>query len=224
MHSTLTAAVALTLTAGAAAQTTQINPDRYRVENGVAFELLNVGAQHYLFAWTDSSGSFSNLDDPTLELVVGQTYTFQRFSASHPFAICDDTLPVSGGDGTYQRTTFSGSVILAATLQPVADFTADPAPTTDLITWTPTEAEIGVYYYTCTVPNHTGMTGRIEVIAAPSEPCPADVNGDGVATPADFNAWVAAFNAQAPQCDQNGDGLCAPADFNAWIVNYNAGC
>ncbi|MEL6496920.1 MAG: M14 family zinc carboxypeptidase [Planctomycetota bacterium] len=54
--------------------------------------------------------------------------------------------------------------------------------------------------------------------------CRADVNGDGAATPADFNAWVAAFNGQLPACDQNGDGDCTPGDFNAWVLNYNAGC
>ena len=32
-------------------------------------------------------------------------------------------------------------------------------------------------------------------------PCPADTNGDGSLTPADFTAWVAAFNANAPECD-----------------------
>lgn len=55
-------------------------------------------------------------------------------------------------------------------------------------------------------------------------PCPADTNGDGGVTPADFNAWILAFNTQAPACDQNGDGLCSPADFNAWILNFNQGC
>lgn len=55
-------------------------------------------------------------------------------------------------------------------------------------------------------------------------PCPADVNGDGLATPADFNAWIIAFNNQLPECDQNNDTLCTPADFNAWILNFNAGC
>ena len=54
--------------------------------------------------------------------------------------------------------------------------------------------------------------------------CLADVNGDGSVTPADFTAWVAAFNSQAPQCDQNGDGSCTPADFTAWVANFNAGC
>jgi hypothetical protein len=57
-----------------------------------------------------------------------------------------------------------------------------------------------------------------------TEPCPADTNGDGLVTPADFNAWILAFNTQSAACDQNGDGLCTPADFNAWILNYNAGC
>lgn len=54
--------------------------------------------------------------------------------------------------------------------------------------------------------------------------CIADVNGDGMLSPADFSAWVSAFNAMAPACDQNGDGACSPADFSAWVSNYNAGC
>ncbi|MEO1535647.1 MAG: GC-type dockerin domain-anchored protein [Planctomycetota bacterium] len=54
--------------------------------------------------------------------------------------------------------------------------------------------------------------------------CPADVNGDGFVNPGDFNAWVIAFNTQAPECDQNGDGLCNPGDFNAWVLNFNSGC
>jgi hypothetical protein len=54
--------------------------------------------------------------------------------------------------------------------------------------------------------------------------CPADTNGDGAVTPADFSAWVAAFNTNAPECDQNDDNACTPADFSAWVANYNAGC
>ncbi|MEL7482965.1 MAG: choice-of-anchor tandem repeat NxxGxxAF-containing protein [Planctomycetota bacterium] len=62
------------------------------------------------------------------------------------------------------------------------------------------------------------------VVRSPSPPCVADTNGDGELNPADFNAWVRAFNTQAPACDQNGDGVCNPADFNAWAANFNAGC
>lgn len=54
--------------------------------------------------------------------------------------------------------------------------------------------------------------------------CPSDANGDGVLSPADFQAWLVAFAAQTPACDQNHDELCTPADFTAWIVNFNAGC
>lgn len=54
--------------------------------------------------------------------------------------------------------------------------------------------------------------------------CRADTNGDGLVTPADFSAWIAAFNTQSPACDQNGDNTCSPADFSAWIANFNNGC
>ena len=54
--------------------------------------------------------------------------------------------------------------------------------------------------------------------------CPADTNRDGVLTAADFTAWIAAFNAGAPECDQNADGTCTPADYTAWIAGFNAGC
>ncbi len=54
--------------------------------------------------------------------------------------------------------------------------------------------------------------------------CLADVNGDGAVSPADFSAWVSAFNSGSTGCDQNGDGNCSPADFSAWVSNYNAGC
>ncbi len=62
------------------------------------------------------------------------------------------------------------------------------------------------------------------VLTATPVGCPADTNADGALTPADFNAWIIAFNTQAPACDQNADGLCTPADFNAWIANFNVGC
>ncbi len=54
--------------------------------------------------------------------------------------------------------------------------------------------------------------------------CLPDVNNDGSLTPADFSAWVAAFNTQSPAADQNRDGHITPADFSAWVANYNAGC
>jgi len=65
--------------------------------------------------------------------------------------------------------------------------------------------------------------GRVDWIPLP-ELCRADANLDGVLTPADFTAWIAAFNAGAPECNQNADETCTPADFTAWIAGFNAGC
>ena len=143
----------------ALAVTAEIAPNVYQVTEGVAFELENVGASDFLFNWTDSNGTFTDVVDPTLVLTIGQTYTFQRLTPAHPFVITDDTLPVSGTDGFFNRSTFDGAVIDAATLTPIADFTADPGPTTDLISWTPNM--IADYFYTCRVTSHPGMTGAI---------------------------------------------------------------
>ncbi|NEQ52907.1 MAG: hypothetical protein F6K11_22670 [Leptolyngbya sp. SIO3F4] len=70
------------------------------------------------------------------------------------------------------------------------------------------------------------FVGEIDLGAYEAQPpdCPADVNGDGMLSPTDFTAWIAAFNSNAPECDQNGDGACTPTDFTAWISNFNAGC
>lgn len=142
------------------------NAQVFRFENDTVFDIGNSGASHYLFNWDAGTDEI----DPTLELIAGNTYSFQRTSGAHPFVITDDTLPVSGTDGSYSRTTTDGAVIDDATLKPLADFTADPGPTSDLILWTPTEADLGQYYYTCRVTGHTGMTGSIRVLSAVPEP------------------------------------------------------
>jgi len=59
--------------------------------------------------------------------------------------------------------------------------------------------------------------------------CAADINDDGVATPADFTAWLQCFNflGAAPYCyraDVNLDGAFDPADFTAWLAAFNDGC
>lgn len=150
------------------AETTLVSPSRYSVTEGVAFTLGNTGVSDFLFNWTDPTGaspaSFSNIADPTLVLTLGQTYTFQRITGSHPFAIMNNSAAafISGSDGSYLRTSQSSTDINNATLTPIADFTANPGPTTDLITWTP--SQVGDYWYTCSVTSHPSMTGKIIVI------------------------------------------------------------
>lgn len=168
MYRTLIAAVAASIAGPSLADTTQ-NGAIYTIDEGVDFELGNFGASDFLFNWTDPDGgpSFSDVADPTLILTAGETYTFVRTSSAHPFIIMDESaeLFITGTDGSYQRTTTDGALLDAATLEPIADFTASPAPSGDVLTWTP---ELGDYWFTCRVTGHLGMTGRIEVVPAPA--------------------------------------------------------
>ena len=154
-----------TLTFSAQAVTTLVSPKVYSVTEGVTFSLANNGASDFLFSWIDPSGtpanSFANIADPTLRLTIGQTYTFQRTSGSHPFAIMNSTISnfISGTDGSYSRTTSDFTTITNATF-----LTANPAPAA-AVSWTPTTA--GDYFYTCSVGSHGGMTGKIVAVAVP---------------------------------------------------------
>ncbi|UYV11689.1 MAG: hypothetical protein NCW75_10305 [Phycisphaera sp.] len=204
------------------AQTTQPDPNVYRVPGGVEFSLNHFGANDYRFDWSDSGGMFVDIVDPTLILTAGQTYIFRRVSSSHPFAITDDTLEVTGGDGTYSRVTFDTDVIDDATLKPIEDFTADPAPTDDFIEWTPTADDVGNYFYTCTIAFHTGMTGAIRVEAG--DTCRADLDGDGVLTIFDFLAFQNLFVAGDLAADFDGDGSLTLFDFLAFQNEFDAGC
>lgn len=81
-----------------------------------------------------------------------------------------------------------------------------------------------IVFSTNSIPLVSFLVDNVVVETPSADVCLPDVNHDGMVTPADFSAWIAAYNANAPECDQNSDGMCTPADFTAWIVNYNAGC
>lgn len=160
------------LTSMAHAVTTLVSQNRYSVNEGVAFTIGNDGASDFRFNWTDPSGatasSFANIDDPTLVLTLGQTYTFQRITTAHPFVIMSNIASafMSGADGTYFRTTTNSTAISDATLSPNVNFTATPGTPGNTISWTPSEA--GDFWYTCTVTSHGGMAGKFTVIPEPS--------------------------------------------------------
>ena len=209
-------------TAPALAQTTQPDPNIYRVPGGVEFTLDNIGASDYTFNWADSAGAFEDIIDPTLILTAGQTYRFRRVSSAHPFVITDDTLPISGADGSFRRETADGDLIDDTTLKPIEDFTADPAPTDDFIEWTPSAADAGLFYYTCRVTGHRGMTGAIIVEVAAD--CRADLDDDGSLTIFDFLAYQNLFDAGDPLADFDGDGSLTIFDFLAFQNEFDAGC
>ena len=154
------------LTFSAQAVTTLVSPSVYSVTQGVTFSLATNGASDFLFSWTDPSGapanSFANIADPTLRLSIGQTYTFQRTSTSHPFVIMNNTISsfISGTDGSFSRTTSDFTTITNATI-----FTANPGSPGVAVSWTPTV--IGDYFYTCSVGSHGFMTGKIVAVAIP---------------------------------------------------------
>ncbi len=70
--------------------------------------------------------------------------------------------------------------------------------------------------------NSLGLMIRISVNPDLGDSDCCDVNADLLCTPADFSAWIAAFNAGSSRCDINQDTLCTPADFTAWLAAYNA--
>ena len=224
MRSTMTIVALITAGAAAAAQaqTTQPGPSVFRVAGGVEFTLNNAGASDFLFNWSDAGGVFVDEIDPTLILTAGETYLFRRLTSAHPFVITDDTLEVTGGDGTYERVTSDGAVIDAATLKPIDAFTADPAPTDDFIEWTPSADDVGQYYYTCRVVGHLGMTGSIIVEAG--DACRADLDGDGELTLFDFLAFQNLFDAGDPLADFDGDGELTLFDFLAFQNEFDGGC
>jgi len=222
MHRSVLALAGTIAATPALAQTTQLEPNVYRVPGGVEFTLDNVGASDYLFNWTDSGGSFNDIVDPTLILIAGETYRFRRVTGAHPFVVTDDTLPVAGSDGMFDRTTTDSTVLDDATLKPIEDFTADPAPTDDFIEWTPSAADVGSYFYTCRVEFHTGMTGAIRVEAG--DACRADLDGDGSLTIFDFLAFQNLFDTGDLAADFDGDGSLTIFDFLSFQNEFDAGC
>ena len=155
------------------AVTTNPSSSVYAITQGVDFIIGNTGSTDFTFSWEDTNGFFGDPSDPTLILTAGQSYTFKRSTSAHPLIITDDTLPVSGTDGSYSRTAYDISTMNDSLLGGPSDletFKADPGPnSSDLISWTPGSSDIGNdFYYTCYVTGHAGMTGRISVVPEPA--------------------------------------------------------
>jgi len=56
------------------------------------------------------------------------------------------------------------------------------------------------------------------------DPCPADINGDGVLDFFDISAFLSAFSALDPISDFNGDGQWDFFDISAFLNAFSAGC
>lgn len=148
------------------AETTLVRPNVYNVPDSVAFSIGANGASDFVFDWPNPNSSSgvhtTGIYDPTLILSIGSTYTFERNSSGHPFAILDTVSSsyFSGTDGNFYRNVPDMSALTIL-------FTASPAPG-NIVSWTPTIA--GDYFYTCTVGSHQSMAGLLTVVATVPEP------------------------------------------------------
>lgn len=150
---------------------------------------------------TGANYTINGLSRPTIELVRGQTYTFQMVSVpgSHPFYI---TTSSTGGGGGSVTASVSGNSTLFFTV-PVN------APNT--------------LYYQCFV--HIGMGGRINVV---NPPCRADFNGDGFLDGFDYDEFVQCFEGgrcpSGRSADFNGDGFADGFDYDEFVAEFEMGC
>jgi hypothetical protein len=154
-------------------KTTAIGGGIYYVTEGVHFEIYAYSSGSFFFSWTDPDGTeFNNIQDPTLYLTIGETYTFERSSTGNPLRLTTDRLPVekvpSVAGPYYRRTTEDLDEIDAASLTPLTEFTADPSGVDgtlsgDIVVLNVTASIIGTLYYTSLVPGNSEMTGLLIV-------------------------------------------------------------
>ncbi len=83
----------------------------------------------------------------------------------------------------------------------------------------------GVYTYAPgegTLPLIGGSCQYINRYLIPT--CPADFDGDGFVTGADFDAFVQAFEAGDTAADFDGDGFITGIDFDEYVQAFESGC
>mgnify|MGYP001826032507 CR=1 FL=1 len=154
---------------GATELTDQFIPT-YRVDQPTTFSLTNIGAEHYVFTWTDD-GATNSVNDPVLILSENVTYTFSRDSSSHPFGVVSGSMPTAVNfDFSLNRDTASPESFI---LSNGAGLIGNPASQPNSVVWTP---EAGDYHYTCMVSSHPAMTGRIRVVPAVEKTTPSIVD------------------------------------------------
>ena len=106
------------------------------------FTVGNSGASHYTFTGTDSTNTFTNATDPTINCNVGDTLVFNVNAPGHPFYV--KTSPTTGTGNQVTTGTISGQ-----------------GATNGTVTWNTTGVTAGTYYYICQF--HGGMVGQIVI-------------------------------------------------------------
>ena len=189
---------------------------------GVASGLWNYiagNADNQIFLAEFGDGpDFEGLGIPTyLPLPNGALEPRDAFPCNGGWRVVGDVLGPPGTNVGFIWEPSTGTRFLGDAL--LSDFGIDPGPDAIL--------RVNAISADCTtvvgLVGDAGGNNRAFRLKLPP-PCYADTNFDGMVTPADFIAWIAAFNDREFACDQNQDGRCDPADFTGWILNFNAGC
>ena len=119
---------------------------------------------NYSFSFDDNTLPSSS-NDTNFQLDIGSAYTFLHNGAGHPFIIYSQEQLESistindastANPDAWSRTSFSGSATSTLLISGNAQ------------TWTPTEADLGTYYYVCGVGSHGSMMGQISVVPEPA--------------------------------------------------------
>ena len=146
-------------------------PNEILVANDAAFQIsVPEGDSGYLFQWM-ADGELQSAFNPNLALFIGQTYTFQRTDAGHPFALADDSLPVvETSGGTFERDTTDPADLIGAIISSPA--VSGPNPTDQaaapLVLTTDDLTHGTQYFYTSSVLGDVEFTGAIVVVPEPS--------------------------------------------------------
>ena len=135
--------------------------------------------------------------------IVGQISGFCD-GVDRPFAVADSRIT----EASLGATALSVQLDASGSLGEVSSYlwepvTSSPAPANPNAANTNVELPAGTHRYrlTATHPDGGTHTDEVQIVVGappPDDTCPADVNGDGLATPADFTAWLAAFNVGCP--------------------------
>ncbi len=177
--------------------------------------------------WLTGNTLNEDVDGGVVTLLTSNYDLTSNPEATLSYAVHHETNDTGGGDVFNASISNNGGstwVTLENTTSSTGGWVLREFRVADFVTPT---SQVRVRFTSSDVGSATVAESAVDafrILSYVCESCVADTNGDGSLTPADFTAWIAAFNAMAPECDQNADGSCTPADFTAWIANYNAGC
>ncbi|MGP1272571.1 MAG: GC-type dockerin domain-anchored protein [Phycisphaerales bacterium] len=175
----------------------------------------DTGDTAFVLNWGDSTVGRLDLTTDTQTGTVGLLYRpvgAKLIGGGTTLAVIGGNALTSAGAGTFTETR-EGEIVFLDT----ASFTQ----TDTLITELPASMLSASADGSTLVAPSPGSDG---LIFTRDTGCVADVNGNGVADPGDFTAWVAAYNQGDLAADANGNGVTDPGDFTAWVAAYNIGC